>query len=353
MDISSKARKKHPLVSSIAKRWLNLLTLVTPSGETQRAAMKSARSTLIKLNKVTNHTVTGNKEFFVDIRNPLGKRDTSLSLSSECRIISVARPLSSGHQIRTGVISKSYPPPLPPIPHFTRSSSPILGEKPAELEPLEEAPEELSYSPDLSPIDKMGCQFFCSKVGLYHAYLTTKHVRSEILHLLFLMQIVHQKKYTSYIDVPVGRGGRVAPGGWLYRSGFLGEKNSPMDELLLELIPPDTLFDAKHAVAICRIMSNGEKVGKHIDNSSYGPAVLFVTLQPSDPNNFNNGALRFSDNSSHFLIPSDPSKAFLFCGHLRSKWKHEVEPLVNCIQPRVTITYRLWSNEREEWIVKE
>lgn len=346
LDICDRCRAKQPLVATVAKRWVKFWTLVSPSGDRTRESYNRIKRTLFKLCDNKQDTVSGCPTFTIDLRPYWCKtpiRNTSSSLSKECTFVAFDRPnvnhpCSGLARIRTAIVP--------------RCSSPILGEKPLELEP-EELPEDLQYSIHLSPEDKLGVQFFYHQTDLFQAHLTTSHVRSTIINSLLCLETIYEHNtYLTYKTVPMCRGGKIHGNGFLYKSGYLGDKSNELDSLLLELLPSDTLFDSSQAVALCRVMREGDKIPFHKDDPNYGPAIVFVTLQPAAANDFTVGALKFNDKYSTFVVPSDPSRAFCFFGTLRTKWFHGVEPILNSCQPRITITYRLWGNEPEQWCIK-
>ena len=235
--------------------------------------------------------------------------------------------------------------PLPPPSEAIDHKEP---KEVVDVPPIES--EALVYSPELTVTQKLGSQFFFYLDGVYKAHLTLPPtIRDRIVDLALILQTVYTHTYLSYKQVPQGRGGHVKPGGFLYKSNYLGSSSSPMDLLLLEVLPEELKFNSTKAVALLRIMGPGCMVTPHIDDPCFGPAIIFCTLQQACSNDSTVGALSFSDGFSTTHLPSDPSKMFCFFGAMRHTWKHCVESLPSDCEPRITVTYRLWGNEVEPW----
>lgn len=326
LDIATKARKKHPFVASIAKRFLRLLPLLDVQGDAKRKDLKSARAQLLELEKVKNHTVSGDPSFSVDLLPQY--------------------------------LHVPYNPPAYCNPWH---DSPILGDKPLVLEPQCDKPAPQlepeiendaicdEYSPTLTPQQKLGSSFFFHLDNLCQCHVNMHLCRQKIANLALVMKEVYTQTFYTYKNIPRGRGGVVNPGGFIYKTNILDNPSSPMDILLKEALPEEMLYPHNKAVALLRVMGPNDRISPHIDEKKFGPAIIFLTIQEADPSDLNIGGLKFSDGFSNFVVPSDPSKAFCFYGRLRSDWTHCVEPLPPHSQPRITVTYRLWGNETEPW----
>lgn len=245
-------------------------------------------------------------------------------------------------RIREGVVPSRpnhYAPPQTPIPHWVPPMKPAL---PSYIEAC------TMPSDTVNPFNILGPRFISVRSGLAQAHLSRPHLTLAIAKHLVFLEHVFTKQYKTFRDLPSGQGGQVGRGGFLYHSKPLSS-NSAFEKQLLSLLPEEIRFDPSSSVALCRVMRTGHTIKPHCDDSSYGPAVIFVPLQPPD-NDPSLSPLIFTKGKEVFQLQCDPTKISCFFGSLRQKFQHCVQTIPKVHTPRITVTFRLWNNCNKQWL---